>query len=140
MKKLWFFSYLIATSLTMKAQDVAFHTIQKLGVSHKLSSQVTPLITEDQFIYSYMGSDVLVEFNGEEHIEYHQNKKYHIKSKVKWISNHECYLIIQECTVPSLPFKRGEALYLKILKISHSKVVYQSTFRARSWKGKMKAH
>lgn len=139
MYKLLFLSFAFVLSPTIKAQDIAFHSVHNLDVSHKLSSEITPLITKGQFSYRYMGSDVFVNFDGEEHIEYHQNKKYYIRSKVQWISTDQCYLTIEHSTLPSFPFKKGARLHFKILNINKKKITFRSTLGTRSWKGKMKS-
>jgi hypothetical protein len=141
MKKniLLLFVFIIIINLDIKAQDIAMITTPKMKTYEKAPAKLVPLIKEAHYSYEYMGSEVLVSFIGDEHIEYYENKKYYIKSKVKWISSDECYITIQESTLPDFPFKMGATLHLKILKMKDGKVIYQSTLGRRSWKGKMKA-
>ncbi|RCS26357.1 hypothetical protein DUT90_11355 [Polaribacter sp. WD7] len=103
----------------------------------KVNEEIIPLIDETHYTYKYNGNDVLVSFKDGEHTEYFENKKYFIKSKVRWISNEECIMTIQFSNLPNFPFRKGTELKMKILKIRRGKVFYQSTLGGRTWTGKM---
>ena len=139
MKKILPILLISIISLNIQAQEIAMLSPRNQNVSNNVGSRIIPVINESHYTYQYMGNDVLVNFNGTEHIEYYENKKYYIKSKIKWISNDECYITIQHSTLPDFPFKKGSRLHLQILKIRNGKVFYRSTLGNRSWEGKMKA-
>lgn len=138
MKKILLLSFLLIITLKTTAQDIAMLNIRNENVYKEVNQKITPIIEETQYTYRLNGNNVLVSFKGDEHIEYYENKKYYIKSKIQWISNDECYITIQESTLYDFPFKRGAKLYLKILKIKKGKVFYKSSIGGRSWEGKMK--
>ena len=100
-------------------------------------AQDCSLLKNNSFVYKLAGNDVLVEFGVESHVEYHQKKKYYIKSKVKWLSDCEYDLIIQDVTLPNFPFKLGSKLHIKITKVRGDRVYYKSTMGNRTWEGKM---
>ena len=95
------------------------------------------ILKNNSFVYKLAGKDVWVEFGEDKHTELHQKGKYHIKSKVEWISDCEYYLIIQDVTLPDFPFKLGSKLHIKITKVKGDRVYYKSTMGKRTWEGKM---
>ena len=56
------------------------------------------------------------------HIEYFENGKYFIKSKLDWVSECEFNATMIEITLPNFPFKPGEVMNVKIVKIENGKV------------------
>ena len=101
------------------------------------SDQDCTILKNNSFVYKLAKQDVLVEFGEENHVEYHQKKKYYIKSKVEWVSDCEYYLIIQDVTLPNFPFKLGSRLNIKITKVKGNRVYYKSSMGGRTWEGKM---
>ena len=95
------------------------------------------ILKNNNFTYKTGGKEVFVVFKENKHIEYHNKRKYYIKSNIDWISDCEYYLIIQESTIPNFPFDPGTKLHAKVDKIKGKKVYYTSTLGGRSWEGKM---
>ena len=95
------------------------------------------ILKNNSFTYKVGNKEVLVVFNDDVYVEYHQDKKYHIKSNIEWLSSCEYNLIIQESTLPNFPFKRGTTMNIKIDRIKGKKVYYTATLGGRSWEWKM---
>jgi hypothetical protein len=102
-----------------------------------ISAQDCAVLKDGVFTYKNGKENVLVLFNGNEHVEYHNDKKYFIKSTIQWISDCEYYLTLKEITLPNLPFKAGTKLHIKITKVNGDKVYYKSTLGSRSWEGRL---
>jgi len=133
--------FLSATTLTF-SQDyaVADNSVNSTvkttsNVSYDTESSV---LKNNTYTYEYRGKDVLVVFNNDEHIEYYNNKKYYIKSKLTWKNKYECEMTIIEATLPDVPFKSGTKLSMKVTKTQGNNVFYESTLAGRTWEGKMK--
>lgn len=128
-------------SFSINSQDIAM--ISSGNFSNKVTYDnsnypVTPLIEKTLYTYRYKGDDVIVVFSENEHIEYFNNKKYFIKSKIEWTASDKCFMTIKESNLPNFPFKKGTKLHMKITKIKRGYVHYESTLGGRSWLGKMK--
>ena len=95
------------------------------------------ILKNNSFIYKLGKKDVLVVFTENKHVEYHDDKKYSIKSNIEWVSDCEYYLVIEEATLPNFPFTSGTRLHIMITKIKGSKIYYKSTMGERSWEGRM---
>jgi hypothetical protein len=95
------------------------------------------VLKNNSFTYKLSKDDVLVEFKENKHVEYHQDKKYYIKSNVEWVSDCEYYLVIQDVTLPDFPFKLGSKLHIVITKVKGRKIYYKSSMGGRTWEGKM---
>ncbi len=100
-------------------------------------AQKCEILKNNSFNYTLMKKKVLVEFTGDKHVEYHNDKKYYIKSDVEWTSECEYYLIIQDVTLPDFPFEIGSKLHIKITKVKGNRVYYKSSMAGRTWEGKM---
>ena len=74
--------------------------------------------------FTYNGSDGLVEvvIKGKSHIEYHNNGKFYIKSKIKWLNECEYDMTLKEVTLPNFPYSKGEVMHVKIDGISGNKI------------------
>lgn len=95
------------------------------------------VLKNNSFTYKLSKDDVLVEFKENKHVEYHQDKKYYIKSNVEWVSDCEYYLVIQDVTLPDFPFKLGSKLHIKVTKVKGKRIYYKSSMGGRTWEGKM---
>lgn len=95
------------------------------------------VLKNNSFTYKLGKKDVLVVFTENSHTEYHDDKKYTIKSTIEWVSNCEYYLTIEEATLPNFPFSSGTRLHILITKIKGDKIYYKSTMGTRSWEGRM---
>jgi len=111
-----------------------------LGIIFILFSFTGPdcgILKNGKFTYKNGKKIVYVEFNGNKHVEYHDDREYFIKSTIEWISDCEYYLTINESTLPNFPFKMGSKLHIQITKVRGVKVYYKSTLNKRSWEGKL---
>jgi hypothetical protein len=80
---------------------------------------------------------IKVEINGKSHIEYHDNGKYFIKSKLIWASDCEYNMTMTEITIPSFTYKAGDVMNVKINKVEGNNIYYTSTVQGKSWNGKL---
>ena len=136
--------FLISTSFI--AQDYLAYSNNKQNEiksfnkesQHHSKNEIINLLDNKSFTYKYNKKEVLVIFNGENHVEYYNNKKHYIKSKVVWTSSKTCKMILVESNLPRFPFKPGTPLDFKILKIKKGYIYYESTLGGRSWQGRMK--
>ncbi|QNM87025.1 hypothetical protein H9W90_07900 [Polaribacter pectinis] len=135
------FAFILTFTIATNAQD----RLMTLGVYSKslIAENIAeykdaPIIDNKTFTYEYKGGQVLVIFNGKEHIEYYNNNKNYIKSSIKWISRRECLITLKEINLPNFPFKTGTHLKMEITKIRGRNVYYKSTLGGRTWLGKMK--
>lgn len=106
-------------------------------VSFSQENSCKSFIENQKFTYKLDKKNVLVIFKNDKCIEYHDNKKYFIKSDIIWISNCEYNLVIRENNLPSFPFTSGTKLNVKIKKIKGNKMFYIGTLDGRSWESKM---
>lgn len=110
----------------------------KQNLSNVNTSEISNLLSNKTFSYKYQGKEVIVIFHKKNHIEYFNNKKYYIKSRVIWTSEKTCTMVLKESNLPGFPFKNGAQLELKITKVKRNYIHYKSTLGGRTWKGKMK--
>ena len=96
------------------------------------------LVNDGTYTYVYDGGEVEVVYKGDEHYEFHDNKKYFIKSKLFWVSKDLVYVTIEDFTIPNFPFKRGTKMKIEITKKEKEFIYYESTLGGRTWLGKMK--
>ena len=101
------------------------------------STEECSILKNNSFTYRNAQKDVLVVFKENEHIEYHNNKAYFIKSDIDWISECEYYLVIKETTLPNFPFKMGTKLHIKVNRVKGKKVYYTSSLGGRTWEGRL---
>ncbi|MCB0705752.1 MAG: hypothetical protein KDC34_10605 [Saprospiraceae bacterium] len=87
--------------------------------------------------FTYNGSDGLVEvvIKGKSHIEYHNNGKFYIKSKIKWLNECEYDMTLKEVTLPNFPYSKGEVMHVKIDGISGNKIYFISTINGENYSG-----
>lgn len=141
MKKFQFFLFLILSTFTFNAQELAMNSTSGFDgnmISFDTDNSVNTLLSTNKYTYKYKGNSVLVVFSGNSHIEYFNNKKHFIKSNINWVSSSECFMTIKESNLPNFPFKVGTKLRMKILKVKRGYIYYESTLGGRSWTGKMK--
>jgi hypothetical protein len=115
----------------------SFLTVLFFSFSLSSTAQQCEILKDGSFTYKLAKKEVLVQFKENNHVEYHQDKKYYIKSNIEWVSDCEYYLIIQDATLPNFPFKTGSRLHIKITKVKGDRVYYKSTMAGRTWEGKM---
>lgn len=108
-----------------------------LGILSSFSIMDCSILKNNSFEYKAGSKEVLVVFGENEYIEYHEKKKYYIKSDIEWITDCEYNLIIQESTLPNFPFKSGTTMNIKIDRVKGKKVYYTATLGGRSWESRM---
>ena len=136
-KNLLFLSLTVLFSFALNAQDYVMNGITS-PLENTSNSEIIPIIENETFTYSSHGEDVLVVFNDTEHIEYYNDKKHFIKSRITWSSMNECTMTIIESDLPNFPFRNGTKLSMVITKVKGKTVHYESTLGGRTWSGKMK--
>lgn len=132
---LFFAVYINAQDYLMTLNPTAANFIDKDAKEF----EGVPLVSDKTFTYNYDGGEVEVVYKGNEHYEYHENKKYFIKSKLFWVAEDLVYVTIEDFTIPNFPFKRGTKMKIEITKVEKEYVFYKSTLGGRTWLGKMKA-
>ncbi|MDF2189138.1 hypothetical protein [Paraflavitalea sp. CAU 1676] len=73
----------------------------------------------------------------ENHTEYHRDGKYHIKSKVKWISDCQYEMKMLSNTIPDFPFKPGAVMLVTILRIEGDIIHYSAEIGGDKWYGRL---
>jgi hypothetical protein len=94
------------------------------------------ILHKGTFIYGNPGNEIKVVIKGKEHIEYHNDGKYIIKSKLDWVNDCEYNMIMTKTTIPHFPYEAGDVMNVKIDSVKGNKVYYTSTVKGQSWKGK----
>ena len=89
------------------------------------------------FKYGNVSDEIKVVINGENHIEYHDNGKYYIKSKLNWKSECEYDMTMIEITIPNFPNKVGDVMNVKIKKVEGNVISYIATVQGKSWDGQL---
>ena len=107
------------------------------GNANKQSDKGCEILHEGTFIYGNTTDEIKVVIDGKKHIEYHNNGKYFIKSKLDWLSDCEYNMTMTKITIPNFPYKKGEVMNVKIDRVEGNEVFYTSTVNGKSWKGKL---
>ncbi len=89
------------------------------------------------FIYGKPGNEIKVVIKGKNHIEYHNDGKYVIKSKLDWVNDCEYNMTITKVTIPNFPYGIGDVMNVKIDNVEGNEIFYTSTVKGQSWKGKL---
>ncbi|QTE21456.1 hypothetical protein [Polaribacter cellanae] len=121
----------------MKKKYFLLAIISTFALMSFTSKKDCSILKNNTFTYKNRGSKVIVIYKGDKHVEYHNKKKYFIKSDIEWINDCEYYLIIQESTLPNFPFKSGTKMHIKVDKIRGEKVYLTSTLGGRSWEARL---
>ncbi len=90
--------------------------------------------------FRYLDSDNKNDYfviDGKNHIEYLNDGKSWIKSKVKWIEDCEYELRLNKINYPNFPFKKGDKLNIKILGGNSDTIFYKSQIGAFINKGRL---
>lgn len=93
------------------------------------------ILHKGTFIYGNSKHLVKVIIKEENHIEYHNNGKYYIKSKLDWIDECEYNMTISEVTIPNFPYRKGAIMNVRVNKVVGNKIYYTSTVNGKSWNG-----
>jgi len=131
---LCFAIYVNAQDYLMTLNPTALNFIDKNAKEFKGET----VIKDQSFTYNYNGGEVFVKFDGNDHIEFHNNRKHYIKSKLFWVAKDLVYVTIEDFNLPNFPFKRGTKMKIEFTKVKNGTVEYTSTLGGRTWLGKMK--
>jgi len=93
------------------------------------------ILHEGTFTYGNSENLVKVIIKGKKHIEYHNNEKYYIKSKLDWVNECEYNMTITKVTLPNFPYKKGDIMNVKIDKVEGDKIYFTSVVKQQSWSG-----
>ncbi len=72
------------------------------------------------------------------HIEYHNNNKYYIKSKLTWLSDCSYLMTMTEITIPGFPFHPGDKMEVDVTKIEDGIIYYNSIVNKTAYPGRLK--
>jgi hypothetical protein len=106
-------------------------------VRAQVSAKECASMREGVFVYGSSTDDIKIHFLGSKHVEMHNGGKQFIKSDIEWVSDCEYQLILEEITVADFPFKKGDIMRVRILKMEGPEINYLSTANGRSWEGRM---
>lgn len=91
------------------------------------------------FTYTDNDSDeVIVVIEGENHTEYHKNRKYVVESKIKWVNDCEYNATLAKATLPDFPFKKGTVMNVKVESIEGNFITYTGTVKGTTYKGTLR--
>jgi hypothetical protein len=79
--------------------------------------------------------------NGEQSIEYYNNEKYYIKSKIKWVHDCEYIMTMTDITLPNFPFHPGDVMDVTVENIDNDVVTYSAIVNNNTntiYKGQMR--
>jgi len=122
----------------MKTMFIKLLSLFSILLLMSFNSDDCSILKNNIFTYKSANREVIVVFNGNKHIEYHNNKEFYIKSDIKWISDCEYYLTIKETTLPKYPYKMGTVFHFVVNKVKNDKVFFTCTLGEKSWEGKLK--
>ena len=83
-------------------------------------------------------STAFVVIKSNKHTEYHDNKKYYIKSDITWVNDCEYNMVMTQITIPDFPFKPGDVMNVKITKIEGDIFYCTATVKGAGWNGRFK--
>ena len=89
------------------------------------------------FVYGSGSTFVKVIITDKDHTEYHNNGKYYIKSKIKWINDCEFVVTFIDFTVPDFKYTRDDQMHVKVNQIINKEIFFTSTINKKSWNGKL---
>jgi hypothetical protein len=84
------------------------------------------------------GDEVMVVIEGENHTEYHKNKKYTIESTIKWVNDCEFNATLKNATLPKFPFAKGTVLNVKIDSVEGNFIHYTGKVKGTTYKNSLK--
>ena len=77
----------------------------------------------------------VIKIKKNKHTEHHNNGKYVIKSDLEWVNECEYNATITKVTVPNFPYKVGDKMNVKIIKVVGNQVYTLSTVEDKNWEG-----
>lgn len=82
----------------------------------RVDNEDCKILHSGTFIYGNTPDEIKVVIKGKNHIEYHDNGKYIIKSKLDWVSDCEYNMTMTKITIPDFPYAIGEVMNVKVNK------------------------
>ena len=113
----------------------AFTIFILISFQRPLSDDSCKIMRNGTFVYGNPSSEVKVVIKGDKHIEYHNEGKYIIKSRIKWLSDCEYDMTMTEITIPQFPYTVGDVMNVKITRVEGNNIFYTSTVKGNSWEG-----
>ncbi|VXB07714.1 conserved hypothetical protein [Flavobacterium sp. 9AF] len=95
------------------------------------------LLHEGTFVYYYENKKIKVVIHEKDHIEYHENGKYEIHSKIEWINDCEFVTTCVKNTFPNPTYDVEDQMYVKVNRIVKNEIYFTSSINRFSWSGKM---
>jgi hypothetical protein len=84
------------------------------------------------------GEEVMVIIEGENHTEYHKNKKYVIESTIKWVNDCEFNATLKNVTLPKFPFAKGTVMNVKVDSVEGNFISYTGKVKGTTYKGTLR--
>ncbi len=91
------------------------------------------ILHKGTFTYGNTGSKIKVVINGNDHMEYHNNGKFIIQSKLDWMSDCEYNMTMTKITIPDFPYGVGDVMNVRIDSVKGNEIYYTSTVKGQSW-------
>lgn len=123
-----------------KMSKILFATILLSVMSFSVKTEMDSecnILHNGTFKYGNSTTEIKVVIKGNKHIEYHENGKYIIKSKLNWVNDCEYNMTMTEITIPNFPYKVGDIMNVKINKVEGNDIYYTSTVQGKSWDGQL---
>jgi hypothetical protein len=114
---------------------IIFLSLLTTNLTYAQSVDNCNILHRGNFTSGNIDNLIKVNIKGKKHIEYHNNEKYYIKSKLNWVSDCEYNMTMKKVTIPDFPFGKGDVMNIKIKKVDGNKIYYTSTVNGQSWDG-----
>jgi hypothetical protein len=111
-----------------------FLTLMAFTITPKVDNDCG-ILHKGTFTYGNSKNLVKVMIKGKNHIEYHNDGKYYIKSKLDWVNECEYNMTMTKVTIPDFPYGKGDVMNVTINKVDGNKIYYTSTIKGQSWNG-----
>jgi hypothetical protein len=115
---------------------IAVLTITILAASTKRTTNDCQLLHKGTFKYGDSKTEIIVKIKGKKHVEYHNEGKYVIESKLDWVNECEYNMTMTKVTIPNFPYGQGDIMNVKVDKVVGTEIYYTSTVNGQSWNGK----
>ena len=121
---------------TMKAAlSLLLFTLFTIGNITAQSDEECAILHNGTFTYGEADNIVTVKIEGENHMEYHNEGKYYIKSKLIWVNECEYNMTMKKVTIPNFPYGKGDVMNVKVSAVEGNVIKYTSTVQGQSWEG-----
>jgi hypothetical protein len=76
--------------------------------------------------------------NKEEHIEYHEGRKYLIKSELTWVNDCQYKMKMLSNTIPDFPFHAGDVMTVTITRVEDNIIYFTAEVKGSKWPGRVR--